>query len=76
MGNKLIESLTAVAVAIVGVAIISVLVGGNSQTANVIKSAGTAFSGVLKAAVSPVSSGGGLSGFNPGGGVSELAQSF
>ena len=44
MGNKLLESLTAVAVAIVGVAIISVIVG-SSQTSGIITAAGNASGG-------------------------------
>lgn len=67
MGRQAIESLTAVAVAIIGVAIVSVLVSGQSQTAKVIQSAGSAFGGVIKAAVSPVSGSafsGGVSSFN------------
>jgi hypothetical protein len=43
--------------AIVGVAILAVLVSGNSQTANVFTSAGNAFSNIIKAAVGPVQSG-------------------
>lgn len=43
--------------AIVGVAILAVLVSKNAQTANVFKAAGDAFSNILKAAVGPVSGG-------------------
>jgi hypothetical protein len=55
MGDKLITSTVAVLVAIVGVAIIAVLVSKQADTANVVKAGGSAFSGILKAAVSPVS---------------------
>jgi hypothetical protein len=75
MGNKLLESLTAVAIAIVGVAIISVIVG-SPQTSGIITSAGNAFGGVLKAAVSPALGGGGGGTFNPGGNVSSLMSNL
>jgi PRD1 phage membrane DNA delivery len=58
VGDKLITSVVSVLVAIVGVAIIAVLVSKNAQTPQVLTSAGTAFSGILKAAVSPVSGSG------------------
>lgn len=48
------EQIVTVAVAIVGVAILAVLVSKNSNTANVIKSAGDAFSSALGTAVSPI----------------------
>ena len=48
--------------AIVGVALLAVLVSRNAQTPQVISSAGNAFSNALKAATGPVS--GGYSGFN------------
>lgn len=40
--------------AIIGVAIIAVLVSNQAQTSNVIKSAGSAFGGIIKAAESPL----------------------
>lgn len=46
-----------VATAIVGVAIIAVLVSKNSQTPQLVKEIGTAFSGSIGAAVSPVTGG-------------------
>lgn len=49
--NKVIGVL----VAIVGVAIVAVIVSKNAQTSTVIKSAGTAFAQVIGAAVGPVS---------------------
>ncbi len=61
MGEKLIESLTTVAVAIVGIAIIAVLVSNQAQTGSVLRAAGSAFATDIQAAVSPVS-GGGFSG--------------
>jgi hypothetical protein len=54
MGDHLLSSLTAVATAIVGVAIVAVLVSKNAQSSGVIAAAGKAFSGVIGAAVSPV----------------------
>lgn len=48
------EQVTTVALAIVGVATLAVIVSRNAQTANVISSAGAAFSGALATAVSPV----------------------
>ncbi len=58
------EKIVTVAVAIVGVATLAVLVSRNANTAGVIKSAGDAFSGALRAATGPVS-GGGMGGFTP-----------
>lgn len=58
MGNKVIEALVAIATAVIGIAIIAVLVGRQSQTASVISSAGSAFTGIIREAVSPVSGGG------------------
>ncbi len=70
MGEHLIQSLTVVATAIVGVAIIAVLVSKNAQTGSVITSAGTAFANDLTAAVAPVS--GASASVNTGGGFSGL----
>lgn len=53
MGNTVGQIVT-VLTAIVGVAIIAVLVSRNSQTPTVIKEFGNAFSGALRAATSPV----------------------
>ncbi len=50
MGDQIVT----IATAIVGVAILAVLVGRNSNTANVIGAAGDAFAGALRTAVSPV----------------------
>jgi hypothetical protein len=52
---KLGESVITVLTAIIGVAIIAVLVSKNAQTGQVLTSAGNAFSKVLGAAVNPVS---------------------
>lgn len=48
------EQIVTILTAIVGVAIIAVLVSRNSQTANVIAAGGNAFSQALGVAVSPV----------------------
>lgn len=57
MSNAM-EQVVTIAVAIVGVATLAVLVSRNSNTAGVIKSAGDAFSGALRVAVSPVAGNG------------------
>ena len=54
MSDQFLSSLVTVATAIIGVAILAVLVSGNSQTANVLKAAGSAYSGCLGTALSPV----------------------
>ena len=54
MGDNLISSVVTVATAIIGLAIIAVLVSNNANTSNVIGSAGQAFSGALAAAEAPV----------------------
>jgi hypothetical protein len=54
------DGLMAVLLAIIGVAILSVLVSKQSNTSGVLTAFGTAFGGILKVAVSPVG-GGGLS---------------
>jgi hypothetical protein len=54
IGTALISILTA----IIGVAIIAVLVSKGAQTSQVLTSAGQAFSGILGAAVGPVSGSG------------------
>lgn len=48
------EAIGSIAAAIVGVAILSVLVSQRSNTANVLRAAGGAFSQALGTAVSPV----------------------
>lgn len=72
MGDQLIASVVTVLTAIVGVAIIAVLVSNKAQTSQVLTAGGNAFSGSLATALGPVTgytpSTGGL-GF---GGASEL----
>lgn len=48
------ESITAILVAVIGLATLAVIVGRNAQTSNVIASAGKAFTSILQVAVSPV----------------------
>lgn len=50
-------TLVTILVGIITVAIIAVLVSSQSQTANVLKAGGSAFSSILQAAVAPVSGG-------------------
>ena len=68
MGNQLVNSLVTVALAIVGVAIVAVLVSNNANTSAVIGAASQGFSGALGTALSPVTGSGGMSGFPGGGG--------
>lgn len=60
MGRDLIEGIVSIAIAIIGIALIAVIVGRGSQTASVIGSAGSALSSVLKAATAPATSGSGF----------------
>jgi hypothetical protein len=77
VSDSIVTSIVTVLMAIIGVAIIAVLVSRNAQTAQVLGAGGSAFSGVLGTALSPVTGSGGFSGgginFNPigftGGGV-------
>jgi hypothetical protein len=57
MSDQLITSVVTVLTAIVGVAIIAVLVSKNADTANVITSGGNAFGSILGVAISPVAGG-------------------
>lgn len=54
MGDKLITSVVTVATALIGVAIISVLVSKNANTTNVISSVSGAFNTGLGVAISPL----------------------
>jgi hypothetical protein len=55
--NNTLGQVVTVLTAIVGVAILAVLVSKNAQTPAVVKSFGDAFSGALRAATGPVTSG-------------------
>lgn len=74
MTDQLISGLVTVATAIVGIAILAVLVSGKSQTSSVIRSAGSAFAGAVSAAVSPVT--GGTSGFSTAGFTGGIAPGY
>jgi hypothetical protein len=52
--NEFVPAIASILAAIIGLAIIAVLVGQKSQTSTVIAATGTAFSGIINAAVSPV----------------------
>lgn len=69
MGDKAITGLIAIVTAIIGVAIIAVLVSNQSNTSGVLSAGGSAFSNILKTAVSPVTGGGGI-----GGGVNPISS--
>ena len=67
MSEQLITSVVTVLTAIVGVAIIAVLVSKNANTSGVIQAGGSAFSQSLGVALSPVTGGGGYGSFTGGG---------
>jgi hypothetical protein len=52
--GKWTDAIVAMATAIVGVAIIAVIVSKRSNTADVIKAAGSAYGDILRVAVSPI----------------------
>lgn len=72
MSDHLITSVVSVAIAIVGLAILAVLVSQSAQTGNVISAAGSAFAQDLQAATSPFS--GSSSGFGGFTGNSPIAS--
>lgn len=74
MGNTVGQIVT-VFTAIIGVAILAVLVSKNAQTPQVVSSIGTAFAQSLAAATAPVT-GGSSSGFNLGSLPSLTGQQF
>lgn len=57
MEKDLITSLVSIATAIIGLALVASLLSKQADTANVIKSAGSALSGLVKVAVSPITGG-------------------
>lgn len=67
MGEQVITSIVAILTAIIGVAIIAVVLSNKAQTTGVIGAAGSAFSNALGTALSPVTGGstGGGGGFLP-----------
>ena len=64
MSESLVTSVVTVLTAIIGVAIIAVLVSRNANTAGVIQAGGGAFSQSLATALSPVTGGGGFGSFS------------
>lgn len=75
MGDQLVSSAVTVATAIIGLAIIAVLVSKNANTSNVIGAGGSAFSRALATAEAPVtgtaSMGSSFSGFSGDAGYNE-----
>lgn len=67
MSDQLISSVVTVLTAIVGVAIIAVLVSQKANTAGVIQAGGSAFSGALGTALSPVTGSSSFGSFTGGG---------
>ena len=59
--NDALGTIAAVVSAIIGLAIVAVLVSNQAQTGTVLTSAGTALSGVIGAAVAPVTGNNGSS---------------
>lgn len=68
MNEHLFTSLTSIALAVVGLAVIATIVGKNSNTSNVITSAGSALARNITAAVAPVTGGGITGGLTLNGG--------
>lgn len=61
--GKAFGEISVIASAVIGLAIVAVLVSDRAKTASVLQAAGSAFSGVIGAAVSPVTGGyGGMAG--------------
>lgn len=58
--NQITEQVSAILMAVVGVAILAVLVSRNAQTGSVLQAGGQAFSSILGAAEAPVTGGGGF----------------
>ena len=77
MSEQLVTSIVTVITAIIGVAILAVLVSKNSNTTGVINAGASGFATDLRAALSPVSGGSGLglslSGLTGGGAIQPLA---
>lgn len=70
MKDELLTALVTVATAIIGVAILAVLVSKNANTSGVVASFGSALAQDLAAATAPVTGGGGISNYGfTGGGV-------
>ena len=61
MDDKFVSGIIGILTAVIGVSIIAVLVSSQAKTGDVITAGGNAFTSILKAAVSPVTSSGGSS---------------
>ena len=57
MSDSLATSIVTVLLAVIGVAVIAVLVSKNAQTSNIIKTGSTGFSNILGSALSPITGG-------------------
>jgi hypothetical protein len=53
--DKITSTILTIATAVVGLAIVAVIVGKNAKTSDVLTSGGNAFANIIKAAVGPVS---------------------
>lgn len=73
MGDQLITSVVTVATAIIGVAIIAVLVSKNANTSGVISAGSSGFSQALSTALSPVTGSTGMASGLGFGGTNELS---
>lgn len=69
MSDQLLTSIVTVITAIIGVAILAVLVSQRAKTTDVITAASTGFARDLQAALSPISGGSGIGGALNFGGV-------
>jgi len=65
MSDHLVTSVVSVLMAIIGVALIAVLVSRNAQTGSVLSAGGSAFSRSLGTALTPVVGGSGFTGLPP-----------
>jgi PRD1 phage membrane DNA delivery len=66
MSEHLVTSIVTVVMAIIGVAIIAILVSRNANTTSVLQSAGGAFQGALGTALSPVTGASSFGGLGTG----------
>ena len=74
MGREVLETITSIVTAIIGLAILSVLVSSRANTSGVIRSASSGLAEDISAAVSPVTGSGGLSISNPFSGSGIMAE--
>lgn len=71
MGNNITSAIVTVLVAVIGVAIIAVLVKSGNQTSQVLQAAGQSFGGILSIAENP---GGSTGSFSPFGNAGSLSS--